>query len=86
MTNLSQKVGLDKVLHVCDSSNDDLWKASSIERKEIENGLTSHGYGLMKNLDVIMCEVIGGHDKNLNYKLMREYLDRKTHEANYPVR
>lgn len=78
MTNLSQKVGLDKVLHVCDSSNPDLWKASSIERKEIENGLTSHGYGLMKNLDVMMCEVIGGHgNKEINFRLMKEYLDRK---------
>lgn len=87
MTILSQKVGLDKVLHICNSTNDDLWRASSIEKKEIENGLSNHAYGLMKNLDVAMCDVIGGGgDKNLNYKLMREYLDRKTHEANNPVR
>ena len=79
MTSLSEKVGLDKVLHVCDSTNADLWRASSIERKEIETGLTSHGYGLMKNLDVVMCDVIGGNrDKKLNFRLMKEYLDKKS--------
>jgi hypothetical protein len=77
MTRLSQKIGLDKVLHVCDSSNEDLWRASSIEKKEIENGLSNHAYGLMRNLDVVLCEVIDGHNKNLNFNLMKQYLDKK---------
>ena len=78
MTSLSEKVGLKKVLHVCDSSNTDLWRASSIDCKEIENGLSPHAYGLMENLDVILCEVIGANgDKDINFKLMKEYLNRK---------
>ena len=78
MTSLSEKVGLKKVLHVCDSSNPDLWRASSIDCKEIENGLSPHAYGLMENLDVILCEVIGANgDKDINFKLMKEYLNRK---------
>lgn len=78
ITRLSQKVGLDKVLHECDSSNDDLWRASSIEKKEIENGLSNHAYGLMRNLDVVLCEIISDkRDKEMNFQLMKQYLDLK---------
>lgn len=79
MTRLTKEVGLNHVRHICNSTNKDIWRASSIHEGELQGEVISnHTFGVMLNLDLIFCELISEHqDKNRNYTLMKSYLDRK---------
>lgn len=77
ITRLAQAVGLNHEAYECNSTNPDLWRASSIDAREMSNGeLSSHGYHLMKNLDVVLCDLIAPkRDKWKNFQMMKTFLD-----------
>lgn len=56
-----------------------MWRCSSLLDKSLtkDGKLEAHAYGVMRNLDVILCDLIAEkRDKKRNYLLMKNYLDR----------
>ena len=79
MSHLSKEIGLNHVLHDCTPNNTELWRACSLLKDDIkDNKLSSHALGIMRCLDVILCELISDkRDKEMNFQLMKQYLDLK---------
>ena len=79
MTKLSKEIGLEYVNHDCSMNNKELWRACSLLSDDIKDGrLSAHALGLMRCLDVVLCELISEkRDKEANYQLMKQYLDLK---------
>lgn len=77
ISHLAKSIGLSQEAYECNSSNPDLWRASSIDGREMSNGeLSPHAYHLMKNLDVVLCDLIAPQrDKARNFQLMKTFLD-----------
>lgn len=79
MSILSREVGLKHVMHDCTPNNKELWRACSLLKDDItDNKLSSHALGIMRCLDVVLCELISDkRDKEMNLQLMKQYLDLK---------
>lgn len=75
---LADTVGLSHEPYECSTKNTELWRASSILDSQLSNEgeITPHSLHLMKNLDVVLCDLITTvRDKHRNYLLMKSYLD-----------
>lgn len=78
ITQLAYSIGLSHEAYECNSKNPDLWRASSIDAREIQNNTVSqHALHLMSNLDVVLCDLIAPQrDKRKNWLLMKSYNDK----------
>lgn len=79
MTELAKEVGLSQIGYDCSTiKQGEIWRCSSLLDKSLtkDGKLESHAYGVMKNLDVVLCDLIADkRDKQRNYLLMKNYLD-----------